>query len=103
MNKSDLVKVVAEEVGLTQKDVTAVVDALIEATTKALVKGEEEITLYGPIRYRSIYSLAEQALSLNLYEEGTAAWSFLKQLITDGDNPPQETPQPEEAGEESEE
>ena len=41
MNKSDLVKVVAEQVGLTQKDVTAVVDALIEATTKTLVKGEE--------------------------------------------------------------
>lgn len=68
-----------------------------------LAKEEEEMVLYGPIVYRSIYTLAEQALSLNLYEEGTAAWSFLKQLITDGDNPPQETPQPEEAGEESEE
>ncbi len=41
MNKSDLVKVVAEQVGLTQKDVTAVVDALIEVGTATLVKGEE--------------------------------------------------------------
>ncbi len=68
-----------------------------------LAKGEEEIVLYGPIVHRSIYTLAEQALSLNLYEEGSAAWSFLKQLITDGDNPPQEAPQSEEAGEEAEE
>ena len=41
MNKSDLVKAVAEQVGLTQKDVAAVVDALIEVTTKTLVKGQE--------------------------------------------------------------
>ena len=68
-----------------------------------LTKGEEEITLYGPIRYRSIYSLAEQALSLNMYEEGSDAWSFLKQLITDGDNPPQLTTQTGVTGEEAEE
>lgn len=59
-----------------------------------LTKGEEEITCYGPIMYRSIYTLAEQALSLNLYEEGSEAWNFLKQLIKDGDNPPQSTPVP---------
>ena len=41
MNKSDLVKVVAERVGLTQKDVAAVVDAMIDVTTRTLVKGEE--------------------------------------------------------------
>lgn len=41
MNKSDLVKVIAEQVGLTQKDVAAVVDTMIEVTTKTLVKGEE--------------------------------------------------------------
>lgn len=52
-----------------------------------LTKGEEEITLYGPIRNRSIYSLAEQALALNMYEEGSNAWSFLKQIIIDGDKP----------------
>mgnify|MGYP003289450302 CR=1 FL=1 len=68
-----------------------------------LTKGEEEITIYGPIRYRSIYSLAEQALSLNMFEENSDAWNFLKQLIADGDNPPQETPEPEETGEEAEE
>ena len=41
MNKTDLIKAVAEQVGLTQKDVTAVVDASIELVTKALRKGEE--------------------------------------------------------------
>lgn len=41
MNKSDLVKVVAERVGLTQKDVAAVVDAMIDVTTRTLVKGDE--------------------------------------------------------------
>lgn len=68
-----------------------------------LTKGEEEITLYGPIRYRSIYSLAEQALSLNMYEEGSSAWNFLKQLIADGDNPPQKEPETEGTGEEAKE
>ena len=54
-----------------------------------LTKGEEEVILYGPIMHRSIYTLAQQALSLNLYEEGSTAWNFLTQLIADGDNPPQ--------------
>lgn len=51
-----------------------------------LTKGEEEITLYGPILHRSIYQLAEQALSMNLYEDGSAAKQFLEQLIADGDS-----------------
>lgn len=67
-----------------------------------LTKDGEDITIYGPIVYRSIYDLAEQALSLNLYEEGSDAWSFLKQLIADGDNPPQQTPETEDSGEEAE-
>lgn len=41
MNKTDLIKVVAEQVGLTQKDVAAVFDAAIEVVTKTLKKGEE--------------------------------------------------------------
>ncbi len=68
-----------------------------------LGKEDDEIVVYGPAKYRSIYTAAERALAANWYEEGSTAWSFLKQLITDGDNPPQETPQPEEAGEEAEE
>ncbi|MBQ7775440.1 MAG: hypothetical protein IJ379_05910, partial [Lachnospiraceae bacterium] len=51
-----------------------------------LTKGEEEITLYGPIMHRSIYRLAEQALSMNLYEDGSDAKLFLEKLIEDGDN-----------------
>ncbi len=51
-----------------------------------LSRGEEEITLYGPILHRSIYRLAEQALSMNLYEDGSAAKQFLEQLIADGDS-----------------
>ncbi len=55
-----------------------------------LSKGEEEITLYGPILHRSIYKLAEQALGMNLYEDGSAAKQFLEQLILDGDAAEQE-------------
>lgn len=51
-----------------------------------LIKDGKEIILYGPIMHRSIYKLAEQALSMNLYEEGSAAKQFLQQLIADGDN-----------------
>ena len=41
MNKSDLVKVIAEKAGLTQKDVAEVVETFIEVTTDALVAGKE--------------------------------------------------------------
>jgi len=41
MNKIDLIKAVAEQVGLTQKEVTAVFDTTIELVTKTLKKGEE--------------------------------------------------------------
>ncbi len=41
INKSDLVKVVAENLELTQKDVNAVVDEVIVAVTNALAKGQE--------------------------------------------------------------
>lgn len=51
-----------------------------------LTKEDQDIIVYGPIMYRSIYQLAEQALNMNLYEEGSAAKSFLQQLIADGDS-----------------
>lgn len=51
-----------------------------------LTKDNQDVIIYGPIMYRSIYQLAEQALSMNLYEEGSAAKVFLQQLIVDGDN-----------------
>lgn len=41
MNKSELIKLIAEKVGLTQKEVTAVVDEFVDATTKTLAKGGE--------------------------------------------------------------
>ncbi len=41
MNKSDLVKEVAETLEFTQKDVSAVIDTLIEKVTVALQKGKE--------------------------------------------------------------
>lgn len=51
-----------------------------------LTKGEADVTLYGPIVSRSIYAVAKQALSSNLYDESSEAWQFLKKLIVDGDN-----------------
>ena len=41
MNKLDIVKVVAEETGLTQKEVTSVVDGFVAAIIRELKKGEE--------------------------------------------------------------
>ncbi len=51
-----------------------------------LTKDGKDITLYGPAVARSIYSLAEQVLASNQYQEGSSAEQFLKQLIIDADN-----------------
>ena len=52
-----------------------------------LTKDNQDVIIYGPISYRSIYQLAEQALNMNLYQDGSAAKLFLQQIIKDGDNP----------------
>ena len=41
MNKSELVKVIAENLELTQKDVAAVVDEFVAVVTGTLAKGQE--------------------------------------------------------------
>ena len=41
MKKSDLIAVVAQKTGLSKKDVTAVIDASIEAIEEALKNGEK--------------------------------------------------------------
>ncbi len=51
-----------------------------------LEKNGRQITLYGPPVARSIYSLAEQALSRGTYEPGSEAYVFLQQLISSGDS-----------------
>ncbi|MGN1147154.1 MAG: hypothetical protein ACI4TB_01945 [Lachnospiraceae bacterium] len=50
-----------------------------------LTKDGKEITLYGPVMARSIYGLAEQALGMNMYPQGSGADTFLRQLIADAD------------------
>lgn len=50
-----------------------------------LEKDGTEITLYGPPKARSIYSLAEQLLAGGKYEPGSSAYEFLTKLITDAD------------------
>lgn len=50
-----------------------------------LEKDGEEITVYGPIRSRSLYDLAQQLLASNTYEPGTAPYQFLQQLIQAAD------------------
>lgn len=50
-----------------------------------LEKDGGEIVVYGPIVARSIYSLSQQALSMGLYQEGSAADLFLRTLISDAD------------------
>ena len=52
-----------------------------------LQKEGEEVIVYGPIIHKNIYALAEQALAMNLYAEGSEAYLFLKQLILDAVDP----------------
>ncbi|MCM1326820.1 MAG: hypothetical protein NC094_08240 [Bacteroidales bacterium] len=49
-----------------------------------LEKDGAETVIYGPIVARSIYSLAEQVLNMGLYQEGSDADRFIRQLIADG-------------------
>lgn len=44
-----------------------------------------ERTIYGPVRSRNIYELAQQAIAAGFYQEGSSQQEFLKQLIADGD------------------
>ncbi len=48
-----------------------------------LERNGEQVTLYGPIRARSIYSLAEQFLNMNYYAPGTQEYNFLQKLVGD--------------------
>lgn len=51
MNKTELIKAVAEKVGKSQKDTLAVIDALFEAIGGALVNGDEvKITSFGTFK-----------------------------------------------------
>ncbi len=48
MNKSDLIKAVANEAGLTQSDATRALDAAVDVITKAVKKGDQvAITGFG--------------------------------------------------------
>lgn len=51
-----------------------------------LTKNGQDITLYGPTVWRSIYTLAQQVLALGQYAEGSEADQFLRQLISDADS-----------------
>ena len=44
-----------------------------------------ERTIYGPVRSKNIYELAQQAIAAGFYQEGSSQQEFLKQLIADGD------------------
>lgn len=50
-----------------------------------LEKDRVQTIVYGPAVARSIYALAEQVLSRGTYAEGTAAHTFLQQLISDAE------------------
>lgn len=50
-----------------------------------LEKDGKQITLYGPVRAKSIYALAKQLLDMNTYKPGSDAYKFLKQLMADAD------------------
>lgn len=44
-----------------------------------------ERTIYGPVRSKNIYELAQQAIAAGFYQEGSPQQEFLKKLIADGD------------------
>lgn len=48
-----------------------------------LTKDGKDITIYGPAMAKSIYSLAEQVLSMGTYAQGSDADTFLRKLISD--------------------
>lgn len=48
-----------------------------------LEKDGATTTVYGPIKSKSIYQLAEQMLASGKYPEGSSTWIFLNQLIND--------------------
>ncbi len=50
-----------------------------------LTKDGQDMVIYGPAVAKSIYDLAKQVLAAGMYEEGTSADLFLKQLIADSD------------------
>lgn len=50
-----------------------------------LTKEGNEVTIYGPAVYRSIYNLAQQILNLGQYPAGSSADQFLRKLISDAD------------------
>lgn len=48
-----------------------------------LTKDGQDITLYGPTVWKSIYSLSEQAIASGQYKKGSSADKFLKKIIKD--------------------
>jgi beta-N-acetylglucosaminidase len=46
-----------------------------------LEKDGKQITVYGPVMARSMYSLAEQVLGMGTYSEGSDAYNFLKNIV----------------------
>lgn len=60
-----------------------------------LEKDGAAYTFYGPPMAKSIYGLAEQLLNLELYEEGTDTYWFLRNIINDADGLPREPYEPE--------
>ena len=51
-----------------------------------LSKNGQDVTIYGPTVWKSIYSLAQQVLNNGQYPQGSSADQFLRQLISDADN-----------------
>lgn len=51
-----------------------------------LTKGGQDITLYGPTVWRSIYSLAQQVITSGQYSQGSEADQFLRKLVSDADS-----------------
>lgn len=51
-----------------------------------LEKDGKQVVIYGPVVAKSIYALANQLLEQGSYAEGSSAYEFLQQLISDADD-----------------
>ena len=51
-----------------------------------LEKDGKQVVIYGPVVAKSIYTLANQLLEQGNYAEGSSAYEFLQQLISDADD-----------------
>lgn len=71
---------------LTGIPVSSYKKELVFRSVIVLTKDDTEITIYGPVVSRSMYTLANQLLGTGSYAQDSEAYRFLSQIISDADS-----------------